>query len=60
MDDVFFFGNNTTLTNKLKHYVSKHLQVKRFDKDKFSFLGIEINNDLISGTTTISQHHYIK
>ena len=60
VDDVLFFGNNATLTNKLKHYVRKHLQVNRFDKDKLSYFGLEINNDLRSGTTTISQHHYIK
>jgi len=60
VDDVFFFGTHHTLTRNLKDYVKQNLHVKKFDKDKLSYLGLEIVNDVKSGITTISQHHYLK
>ena len=48
------------MNQKLRDYVKKHLHVTRFDKDKLSYLSLEINNNIESGITTISQHHYIK
>jgi hypothetical protein len=60
VDDVLYFSTNNTWRSDIRSYFSKHFQVKKFNQDKLSYLGLQINNDVSTGLTTINQIHYIK
>ena len=60
VDDVIYFSNHDPWRSELRNYFTKIFQVKKFNTDCISYLGLQINNNISTGITTINQIHYIK
>ena len=57
---MLFFSNYDPWRSELRRYFTKHFQVKKFNQDNISHLGLQIINNTSPGITTINQIHYIK
>ena len=55
-----YFSNHDPWRSELRNYFTKFFQVKKFNTDCISYLGLQINNNISTGITTINQIHYIK
>jgi len=60
VDDIISFSNHDPWRSELRQYFTKQFQVKKYNEDNVSYLGLQIYNNINTGITTINQHHYIK